>query len=113
MKTVSNILWEGSISRVIHILQALQNKHSTKPNLKKMTECFYKNHHRMKYGDFRRKGFFIGSGVIEAGCRSLIEHRLKQSGMHWSVKGANDIIALKCCIESGYFEYYWDSRLAS
>lgn len=113
LKTTSNILWEGPISRVIHILQALQNKHSTKPNLKKMTEYFYKNHYRMEYGDFRRKGFFIGSGVIEAGCRSLIGHRLKQSGMHWSVKGANDIIALKCCIESGYFEDYWDSRLAS
>jgi len=61
---------------------------------------FTKNKDRMRYGDFRRRGLFIGSGVLEAGCRTVIGQRLKQSGMHWTVKGANSIIALRCNIMS-------------
>ena len=50
----------------------------------------------MRYEDFRRKGLFMGSGVVEAGCRVLIGQRLNQSGMFWTVNGANSIIALRC-----------------
>ncbi|MBI2365926.1 MAG: hypothetical protein HYV01_13115 [Deltaproteobacteria bacterium] len=42
------------------------------------------------------KSLFVGSGVVEAGCKTVIGHRLKQSGMQWTVRGANDIIALRC-----------------
>jgi len=54
------------------------------------------NKKRMRYADFRNQGLFVGSGVIEAGCKSIIGARLKQSGMEWTVKGANAIIALRC-----------------
>ena len=59
---------------------------------------------------YREKKFFVGSGVVEAGCRTVIGERLKQSGMRWSVRGANAIIALHCCILSGRFEDFWASR---
>jgi hypothetical protein len=62
---------------------------------------FKDNAHRMRYADFRRAGLFVGSGVIEAGCKSVIAQRLKQSGMFWSVAGANAIIALRCRELSG------------
>jgi hypothetical protein len=52
----------------------------------------------------------MGSGVVEAGCRTVIGERLKQSGMRWSVRGANAIMALRCCILSGRFEDFWASR---
>jgi len=48
----------------------------------------------MRYAEFRNRGLFVGSGVLEAGCRTLIGQRLKQSGMHWTVQGANSILAL-------------------
>jgi hypothetical protein len=48
---------------------------------------FERNVARMQYGTFRRKGYFIGSGVVEAGCRSVIGGRCKQSGMRWSEAG--------------------------
>jgi hypothetical protein len=51
----------------------------------------------MRYPEFREKGFFVGSGVIEAGCKSIVGVRLRQSGMSWTVRGANAIIALRCC----------------
>jgi len=70
-----------------------------------------KNKEHMRYAQFRRGGLFVGSGVIEAGCKSLIGLRLKQSGMEWSVRGANAIIALRCMIQSGRLEEYWESRV--
>ncbi len=57
-----------------------------------------------------RQGLFVGSGVIEAGCRTVIAPRLKRSGMFWSVRGANAIVALRCWRLSGRFEDYWESR---
>lgn len=70
-----------------------------------------KNKDHMRYAEFRRHGLFVGSGVIEAGCKSLIGLRLKQSGMEWSVRGANAIIALRCLIQSGRLDEYWQSRV--
>ena len=64
----------------------------------------------MQYVTFRAQGLFVGSGVIEAGCKTLIGKRLKQSGMKWSLKGANSIIALRCMIQSDRLEDYWESR---
>ena len=64
----------------------------------------------MRYPEFRRQGLFVGSGVIEAGCKTVIGARLKQSGMFWTVEGANAIIALRCNQLSGKFEDYWASR---
>jgi len=74
---------------------------------------FDKNKDRMRYTEFRAQGLFIGSGVIEAGCKTLIGARLKQSGMFWSVEGANAIIALRCCHMNNRFEDYWDQRRAA
>ena len=69
---------------------------------------FEKNKERMRYAEFRRQGLFVGSGVLEAGCRTVVGQRLKQSGMHWTVKGANSIIALRCCFLSNRWEDFWE-----
>lgn len=62
------------------------------------------NASRMRYQEFRRQGLFIGSGVVEAGCKTVVAQRLKRSGMRWTVRGANSIIALRCCQLSGRWE---------
>ncbi len=64
----------------------------------------------MRYPSFRKQGLFIGSGVIEAGCKTVIAQRLKQSGMFWTLRGANAIVALRCARLSGRFEDYWENR---
>ena len=74
---------------------------------------FEKNKGRMRYADFRKRGFFVGSGVLEAGCRTVVGQRLKQSGMHWTVRGANSIIALRCSILSKRWEDFWEHRAAA
>lgn len=69
-----------------------------------------RNRDRMQYADFRAQGLTVGSGVIEAGCKTIIGTRLKRAGMHWTVAGANAIIALRCCYLSGRFEDFWERR---
>ncbi len=58
----------------------------------------------MRYAEFCSQGLFVGSGVVEAGCKTIIGQRLKLSDMHWTVKGANAIIALRCCQMSNCWE---------
>ena len=86
------------------------------PDLKKAAEAeiryLDKNKERMRYTEFRTQGLFVGSGVVEAGCKTVIGQRLKQSGMEWTVRGANAIISLRCMMKSNRLEDYWESRAA-
>lgn len=74
---------------------------------------FEKNKERMRYADFKKRGLFVGSGVMEAGCRTVVGQRLKQSSMHWTVSGANNIIALRCSLLSNRWEDFWEHRAAA
>ncbi len=78
--------------------------------LRHAADYFTVNAQRMRYPTFRRQHLFVGSGVVEAGCKTLIGTRLKRSGMFWRVRGANAIIALRCHRLSGKFEDYWENR---
>jgi len=68
----------------------------------KATECdkdlayFETNAHRMRYAHYHKLGMFIGSGVVEAGCKAVIGQRLKLSGMRWTTRGATGITTLRC-----------------
>lgn len=72
---------------------------------------FVNNVERMQYGTFRRRGFFIGSGVIEAGCKTVIGSRCKQSGMFWGEPGAQNVLALRCIHTSRRLDQFWKERL--
>jgi hypothetical protein len=113
MKRHQRLLDRGKIER---LLSALGSISSTNPEviekLRIEADYFRRNAERMRYPQFRRQHLFVGSGVIEAGCKTVIGSRLKQSGMFWTVRGANAIIALRCCQLNGRFEDYWESRRA-
>ena len=72
---------------------------------------FVRNVNRMQYGTFRAAGYFIGSGVVEAGCKTVIGGRCKQSGMFWSKEGAQNILALRCIHSSRRLAQFWKYRL--
>jgi hypothetical protein len=76
-------------------------------------EYFERNTARMRHSAFRAQALFVGSGVVEAGCKTVIGSRLKCSGMFWTVRGGNAIIALRCCRLSRRFEDYWVDRSAA
>jgi hypothetical protein len=68
------------------------------------------NRERMRYPEFRAQGLCVSSGVVEAGCKVAIGTRLKRAGMHWTLAGADAIIALRCCWLSGRFDAFWERR---
>lgn len=75
-------------------------------------EYFRSNRARMDYKRFRAEGLFIGSGVVEAGCKRIVGQRLKNSGMHWTVPGAAAIAALRCAsLSDGTWNQVWDALL--
>jgi hypothetical protein len=104
----------GKIDTLVRLLRSIE---ASTPELAKEigveADYFEKNAERMRYPEFRRQHLFVGSGVIEAGCKSVIGSRLKQSGMFWTVRGANAIIALRCCYLNGRLEDYWENRRAA
>lgn len=79
--------------------------------VEKELNYFVSNVARMQYGTFRRQGFFIGSGVVEAGCKTVIGARCKQSGMFWGERGAENILALRCIHSSRRLDQFWKERL--
>ena len=62
---------------------------------------------RTHYGRYRQEGLFIGSGVVEAGCKTVVGRRLKQSGMFWSQTGAENILSLRCLVLGQNFDDAW------
>ncbi len=103
-------LREGFLDTLLATLKA-HASHS-----KKAAECMAyieANRERMRYADFRAQGLQIGSGVVEAGCKSVVAVRLKQAGMRWSKDGAEGILALRACILGGRYEDFWAWRSES
>jgi len=80
--------------------------------IRKCLGYLWTNRRRMRYPAFRAQGLCTSTAVVEAGCKVAIGTRLKRAGMHWSVRGANAIIALRCCKLSGRFEDFWERRAA-
>jgi hypothetical protein len=68
------------------------------------------NRTRVRYAEFRAAGLCTSTDVVEAGCKTAIGTRCKRAGMHWTVAGADAIIALRCCNLSGRFEDFWERR---
>lgn len=100
--------------KVGQLVRQTRREAASRPNAPEVLEklgYFERNTARMQYGTFRRQGYFVGSGVVEAGCKTLIGTRCKQSGMFWSVAGAENVLALRCIHHSGRLDLFWKHRL--
>ena len=105
------LLDQGAIEQMTQqVRRRLPNSGPRRKEALKNLNYFKRNAPHMRYKTFREQGLFVGSGVIEAGCKTLVGKRLKQSGMFWSKNGANAIIALRCCQYSGRFEQFWEDQ---
>ena len=108
------LLDKGKIEKLVLSLRSAESIHAeVLEKIRTEADYFERNADRMRYPKFRRQHLFVGSGVIEAGCKTVIGSRLKQSGMFWTVRGANSIIALRCRHLNGRFEDYWEGRRAA
>jgi hypothetical protein len=108
-----DLLEQGRIESLVSALRTVQTSNSEQAETaRREAGYFEKNAERMRYAEFRRQHLFIGTGVIEAGCKTVIGSRCKQSGMFWTVRGANAIVALRCCQFNNRFDDYWEGRRA-
>jgi hypothetical protein len=92
------------------LLNALQLHSPKDEEARKCVDYVERNRQRMRYPEFRAAGLCSSTGVVEAGGKVAIGTRCKRAGMHWSVAGADAIIALRCCRLSGRFEQFWERR---
>ena len=69
---------------------------------------------RMDYAKYRAAGLFIGSGIVEAGCKKVIGARFKCSGMFWSEPGARNLLHIRTALLSQTrFDDFWTARSAA
>ena len=105
------LLDKGKIEKLVGALRAIPSSNAeVAEKIRTEADYFERNTERMRYPQFRRQHLFVGSGVIEAGCKTVVAHRLKRSGMFWTIRGANAILALRCACLNGRFEDYWEDR---
>jgi Uncharacterised protein family (UPF0236) len=114
IKIHQKLLDRGKVEKLVGALRSIQSTNiEIAEKVHNEADYFEGNRERMRYPKFRRQHLFVGSGVIEAGCKTVIATRLKRSGMFWTVRGANAIVALRCCQLNGEFESYWEGRRAA
>jgi hypothetical protein len=105
------LLDKGKIAKLVGSLRSIRSRHpGVVEKIRSEADYFERNAERMQYPKFRRQHLFVGSGVIEAGCKTVIASRLKRSGMFWTVRGANAILTLRCSFLNARFEDYWEDR---
>jgi hypothetical protein len=106
-----DLLDQGKIEDLVAALRSIVSSSSELAEKIRIEAGYFENNaKRMRYPEFRRQHLFVGSGVIEAGCKTVIGSRCKQSGMFWTVRGANAILSLRCRLFNGRFEDYWEAR---
>ena len=92
------------------LLAAIRRQVPHSEDARRCLHYFQTNRDRMRYPEFHAQGLCTSTGVVEAGCKVAIATRLKRAGMHWTVRGSNAIIALRCSKLSGRFQDFWERR---
>lgn len=101
------LMEDDGATSVINSLAYLRRKHPANKTLQRELKYFRKNRKRMRYAESKRAGLMIGSGVVEAACKTLVAQRLKLSGMRWSEKGAQAILTMRGWDQSERFDEAW------
>jgi hypothetical protein len=98
---------EGGVDKVIGALRYLTTKHPHRPKIRQGLNYFRSHRSRMNYAALKKQGLMIGSGVVEAACKTLVTQRLKNSGMRWSHSGAQAILTPRGWDQSERFDEAW------
>ncbi|MEA3402266.1 MAG: ISKra4 family transposase [Armatimonadota bacterium] len=101
-------LWEGQVVDVLRSLRGLRPDSDEGREAVRLAIGYYQhNRRRMDYPAYRAQGYHVGSGVVEAACKTVAAARCKRSGMRWSKSGAQSVLALRCHRLNGRWDQYW------
>ena len=105
------LLNEGHIEKIADLAEKKKARNGKRrAAAEREIEYMRSNAQRMRYARFKEKGLFIGSGVVEAGCKTVVGKRTKQSGMFWKIQGAQNILDVRCSVLSDTYDAYWECR---
>ncbi len=99
--------------RVDDVLAELRQRGAGLPECERVAAHVAERRDRMRHDDYLRRGLPIGSGRVEAACKTVVGRRMKCTGMRWTVAGANPVLWLRCARLGGWFDDYWNDRLAA
>jgi len=97
----------GGVEQVIRSLVYLRSKHPQSKRISNVLGYFRKHRHRMRYFELKELGLPIGSGPVEAACKTLVAQRMKQSGMRWGMRGGQGILTVRGWCQSERFDHAW------
>ena len=98
----------GGVEKVIRSLNHQRRKQPESKRIAEVLGYFRNNRHRMGYAEAKARHLPIGSGVVEAACKTLVTQRLKRSGMRWRHAGGQAILTLRALIQSRRFDSAWE-----
>ena len=107
VKDQETLLLENNVAQVSAHLQYFLD---IRPALAPILHYFQQNTARMRYGTYRQRGYFIGSGAIESAGKQLTATRIKGPGMRWNVADLNALLALRCVFLEHSWQAYWNSQ---
>ena len=96
------------VEKVIRALDYQRKKFPRRTRIGEVLRYFRRNRHRMRYADTQARHLPIGSGVVEAACKTLVTQRLKRSGMRWRHAGGQAILTLRALMQSSRFDQAWE-----
>jgi hypothetical protein len=97
----------GGVEQVIRSLAYLRSKHPRKKRIAEVLGYFRKHRKRMRYFEHKEFGLPIGSGPVEAACKTLVAQRMKQSGMRWGMSGGQSVLTVRGWTQSERFDRAW------
>jgi hypothetical protein len=107
----TDLLNEGNVEKVADLAEKKKARNGKRRAVaEREIGDMRSNAQRMRYARFKEKGLFIGSGVVEAGCKTVVGKRTKQSGMFWKLQGAQNILDVRCSVLSDTYDAYWECR---
>ncbi|MCK6569416.1 MAG: UPF0236 family protein, partial [Anaerolineales bacterium] len=105
LNQVKTALWEGEVQEVIQRLQQALNKHPSCELIQSAITYYENNQTRMAYAQFRKQGYFIGSGTVESACKQIVSLRLKRPGARWTKEGATMVAKAR----AAWLSRQWDA----
>jgi hypothetical protein len=109
VETLSEVLRDEprGVDKVVGALCRLRMRYPRRQAIHTALSYFRDHRHRMRYADLRAQNLPIGSGVVEAACKTLVSQRLKRSGMRWRMAGGQAILTFRALCQSERFERAW------
>ena len=98
---------EGRAGAVVEEAGRMADGGKNAAEVDRKLQYYRDNYDRMRYDEYILNGWFIGSGVVESGCKCVVQQRLGLSGMHWSLKGAEALLPLRTLHKSNRLEEFF------